>query len=241
MSAAFGQGPLTLVHRPLPVKGSVDLDGVVASAREAAEGPVLMLSRCKPTAAFSRRDTLLKGYEEAASLARAAGFEPVVRPVGGRLAAYDAGSLVVHLWGPHSEPRRDLGERFVTMATCFAAALRDVGVPDVRVGAVPGEYCSGQWSVNTSGQAKLVGTGQRVFRTAFLFSAVVTVGRAEGITDVLARMYPALGLPLDPRSIGCVDDWVPGIDLDVVAEQVTSRLVLAVCGSGGMSAGNVAL
>jgi octanoyl-[GcvH]:protein N-octanoyltransferase len=225
VTGPFGDRPVSVLRRPGVVRGSVDLDGVVAAARSAdGVGPVLLVSRCAPTAAFSRRDTLLPGYDEAVSVAGRAGFEPVVRPVGGHLAAYDAGSLVLHLWGPHPDPRRDLRARFELGSEVLADALRDAGVPDVRVGPVPGEYCDGEWSVNAAGRGKLVGTGQRLFRQGFLFCAVVSVGAVASVRDVLSESYAALGLPLDPDSVDSVDRWVPGVHPGEVAELVAARV-----------------
>lgn len=228
MTGPFGDGPVSVLRRPSPVPGSVDLDGVVAAARTPdVPGPVLLLSRTSPTAAFSRRDALLPGYARAVELAEAAGFEPVVRPVGGHLAVYDEGSVVVHLWNRHPDPRRDLRERFAVAGAAVAAALADLGVPDVGVGPVPGEFCDGEWSVNVAGRAKLVGTGQRLFRTGFLFSAVVMAAGASAARDALTPAYDALGLPFDPATVGCVQDWVPGVGVREVADQVASRLVAA--------------
>lgn len=225
MSGPFGDGPVSVLRRPGVVPGSVDLDGVVAAARSAdGPGPVLLVSRCAPTAAFSRRDALLPGYGDAVAAARRAGYEPVVRPVGGHLAAYDAGSLVLHLWGPHPEPRRDLRGRFAAVGAALADALRDVGVPDVRVGAVPGEYCDGEWSVNTGGRGKLVGTGQRLFRGGFLFCAVVSVGAVGPVRALLTEAYDALGLPLDPGTVDSVEQWVPGVEPGELGELVAARL-----------------
>lgn len=230
MTGPFGAGTPTVLRRPAPVAGSVDLDGVLRTAREGeTTGPVLLLSRCAPTAAFSRRDVLLPGYADAVALAGSAGFEPVVRPVGGHLAAYDEGAVVVHLWNRHPDPRRDLRERFALAGAAVAAALSDLGVPDVRVGPVPGEYCDGEWSVNVGGRAKLVGTGQRLFRSGFLFSAVVMAAGAAAARDVLTPAYSALDLPLDPRTVGCVEDWAPGVGVGAVADHVAARLVAA-CG-----------
>lgn len=236
MTSAFGAGELTILRRPAPVAGSADLEGVVAAAREPGTGPVLLLSRCAPTAAFSRRDTLLGGYEKAVSVAREAGFEPVIRPVGGRLAAYDGGALVLHLWGPHPDPRRDLQQRFSTMAELIAEVLRDVGVPDVRVGPVPGEYCSGRWSVNSGGRTKLVGTGQRLFRTGFLFSAVVSVGPTVCVARLLAEAYAALDLPLDPLAVGDVHRWASDVDVPRIGEMIAGRLARTICATPGRDA-----
>ena len=240
MTQPFGEGPVTVLRRPEPVAGSTDLDGVVAAAREAGDGgPVLLLSQCTPTAAFSRRDVLLPGYAIAVAAARTAGFEPVVRPVGGHLAAYDQGSVVVHLWNRHADPRGDLRERFALAGAALAAALADLGVPDVGVGPVPGEYCDGDWSVNVAGRAKLVGTGQRLFRSGFLFSAVVMVASSEKTREVLTSAYDALDLAFDPATVGCAQDWVPGVGVGEVADLVAARLVMACRGVSLVGAGVV--
>jgi octanoyl-[GcvH]:protein N-octanoyltransferase len=231
----FGGGPLTVLRRAAPVSGAADLEGVLAACRTPDGGPVLLLSRCAPTAAFSRRDALRPGHARAVELATDAGYEPVVRPVGGHLAGYDEGSLVLHLWGPHPEPRRHLRERFATAGTALASALASLGVPDVRVGAVPGEYCEGEWSVNAGGTAKLAGTGQRLFRTGYLFCAVLTVTRPAPLVPMLTATYDALGLPLDPASVGAVDDWVPGVSVARVGEAVAGSLVRALAAPQGVA------
>ncbi|MCW2835267.1 MAG: lipoate--protein ligase [Nocardioides sp.] len=228
MSWPFGDGQVSVLRRPGLVAGSADLDGVLAAARSAdVSGPVILLSRCSPTAAFSRRDALLSGYSGAVAECRSAGYEPVIRPVGGHLAAYDPGSVVVHLWNRHPDPRRDLRQRVAVAGAALAAALGDLGVPDVRVGPVPGEYCDGEWSVNVAGRAKLVGTGQRLFRHGFLFSAVVMAESSGSVRDMLTSGYAALGLPLDPDTVDSVDRWVPGVEQGDVAETVAARLARA--------------
>lgn len=228
MTGPFGEGPVSVLRRPSLVRGSIDLDGVVAAARAAeVSGPVLLLARCSPTAAFSRRDALLPGYAHAVAVAEAAGFEPVVRPVGGHLAVYDPGSVVLHLWNRHPDPRRDPRQRFAAAASAIAAALGDLGVPDVRVGPVPGEYCDGMWSVNVAGRAKLVGTGQRLFRDGFLFSAVVMATASEPVREILASAYDALSLPFDPDTVGCVANEVPTVGVAEVVDHVAARLVAA--------------
>ena len=220
---------MTVLRRPAPVAGSADLEGVLVSAgllrQESGEPSTLLLSRTLPTAAFSRRDLLLPGYAAAARAAETRGFEPVVRPVGGHLAAYDEGSLVVHLWSPDPDPTTGLKDRFQVVGDALARAMTDLGVPDARVGSVPGEYCDGEWSVNTGGTAKLAGTGQRVFRRGWLFCMVLTVTGAERLVDVLSPTYAALDLPFDPASVGSVDRWVPGVSVEQVREVVAARLV----------------
>ena len=165
-----------------------------------------------PSAAFGRRDTLAPGFATAVDTVRAHGFEPFVRPVGGRLAAYHDGALVLDLLLPCEDPRAGTTARFRALANVLALGLRQLGV-DARTGAVPGEYCQGQWSVNARGTRKLVGTGQRLVRDAALLTAVVVVGDADPLGEVMSRAYADLGLSMDPRTVGSVSDEVPGLTL----------------------------
>ncbi len=222
----FGAGPVETLLPTGPVAGSVDLDTAMGAFRRLAveDGPVLRLGVCRPTAAFSRRDVLLDGYAAAVDSVVVQGFEPVVRPVGGRLAAYDEGSLVVHLLAGHPEARLGIHRRFELVGSALAAALTSLGMTDVRVGSVPGEYCEGEWSVNRSGQHKLAGTGQRISKRGYLFSAVITVTRPEPLRAMLTDAYDALGLDFDPASVGSVDRWVPGVTVADVAQVVEDEL-----------------
>ena len=227
MSRPFGDGPFEQVRRAEVVTGDADLQAALRALAEqgVAPRPTLLLGRCEPTAAFSRRDTLLPGHRAAAETALAHGFTPVVRPVGGHLAAYDTGSLVVHLWAPHPEPRAQIRPRFEQAGSALVGALRTLGVPDPRLGPVPGEYCEGAWSVNAGGRSKIAGTGQRITRHGFLFSAVVTVEPPVRVRPVLVAAYHDLGLLLDPSSIGSVSDWVAGVSIAEAAHAVGAALV----------------
>ena len=120
------------------------------------------------------------------------GSPPVIRPVGGRLAAYHRDALVLDLVGPHPAPHGGHRARFAAAAAALTEGLRELGV-DARPGAVPGEYCPGEFSVNARGATKLIGTAQRLTRHGYLFSVVVLVGGTEPVRAVLAATYPRLG------------------------------------------------
>jgi lipoate-protein ligase A len=147
----------------------------------------------------------------------------VVRPAGGRLAAYGEGALVLDLVAPHPEPRAEHRVRFGLAAASLADGLRELGV-DARVGPVPGEYCPGDYSVNARGRTKLVGTAQRITRHGFLFSAVVLVSDPDPVRAVLEETYPLLGLDWDPATVGSVADDVPGITIADVAAALVPRI-----------------
>ena len=74
-------------------------------------GPVLRLYEPSPTVAFGRRDELLPGFAAAARAARESGFEPLVRKVGGRAAAYHGGCLVLDHVEPAADPATGTQDR----------------------------------------------------------------------------------------------------------------------------------
>lgn len=176
-----------------------------------------------PSAAFSRRDAALPGFAGAVAAVRARGYEPFVRPVGGRLAVYGEGSLVLDVVTSSEDPRPGTTTRFRLVSEAIATGLRRLGV-DARVGEVPGEYCPGEWSVNAQGRVKLVGTGQRLTRDALLVTAVIVVGHHEPLAEAMAAAYAHLGHTLDPRTVGSVSSFVSGVTLADVTEAVGDAL-----------------
>lgn len=226
MTGPFGDRPVRLVpdRRPSTPQRDMELSAQVLAdlARPGTDG-LLRVHRPQRTAAFSRLDTLAAGYQDAARASRAHGFEPVVRAAGGRLAAYHRGALVLDLVAGHPAAREDVRARFAAFGECLAAGLRTLGVP-AGVGAVPGEYCPGEFSVNAAGRTKLVGTAQRLTRHGYLLSGVVLVADAAPVRAVLADTYALLGLAWRPGSVGCVADHVPGISPSEVWPALLARL-----------------
>lgn len=212
MTGAFGDEPVRLVHG----SGSTsqqDMDLSTQLLADFADPEVpgrLRVHSPRPTAAFSRIDALNGGFLAAQDAARRHGFAPVVRPAGGRLAAYHDGALVLDLVARHPNARDDFRGRFAALGEQVAAGLRDLGVP-AGVGAVTGEYCPGEFSVNAAGSTKLVGTAQRLTRHGYLFSSVVLVADPDPVRAVLVDAYAALGLEWRPASVGAVSDHVPGV------------------------------
>lgn len=225
--------PLLVLRTP---DGVAPLDDValgpalLARAQTDPVGPaVLRVARPRPTLAFSRLDTLTPGWPAALAGARAHGFEPVVRQRGGRAAAYHEGCLLLDLVSADLDPRTGIRPRYERGAAILAGALTDLGV-DARVGAVPGEYCPGDHSVNASGRVKLAGTAQRVVRGAWLFSSLVVVRDADRLRAVLDAVHAALGLAWDPASVGSVESVlrldVAGARPSGVPTEVVERAVL---------------
>jgi len=228
VTGPFGGGPVQVVHgAPPDTAPQQDMDlssAALAALREPGTEGRLRVHRPRPTAAFSRVDSLAPGFPAAQDAARAHGFAPVVRPAGGRLAAYHRHALVLDLVAPHAEARRYIRERFADAGEALAGGLRELGV-DARVGAVPGEYCPGEFSVNAGGATKIVGTAQRLTRHGYLFSSVVLVADPEPVRAVLRDAYAALEFAWDPATMGCVADAVPGVTVDEVAEALVPRIL----------------
>ncbi len=193
---------------------------------------VLRIAWPRPTLAFSRLDTLAPGWSAARDAARAHGFEPVVRQRGGRAAAYHEGCLLLDLVSPDPDPRSSIRTRYETGAAVLVGALAFLGV-DARVGAVPGEYCPGDYSVNADGRVKLAGTAQRVVRGAWLFSGLLVVTGADRLRAVLTDVLAALGVDWEPASVGAVESvrprvaGAPRLDRDVVERAVLASYVAA--------------
>jgi lipoate-protein ligase A len=226
VAEAFGAGPVRLACGSGLSTPQEDMDLSRAALTALADGAdgLLRIHRPRPTAAFSRRDSLAPGFPDASAAAADDGFAPVIRPAGGRLAAYHREALVLDMAGPHPSPHDGHRARFAAAATALADGLRTLGV-DARPGAVPGEYCPGEFSVNARGATKLIGTAQRLTRHGYLFSVVVLVGDPEPVRAVLAATYPLLGLEWDPATVGAVADEVPGVTVAEVADALVPRLL----------------
>ncbi|MFC0626188.1 lipoate--protein ligase family protein [Kribbella deserti] len=171
----------------------------------------------QPMLVFGRRDTRHAGFEAAVRAGREAGFEPVVRAVGGRPVAYTSEALVIdHV---RNDPRaaEEQERRFKSFGQVIADELHLLGI-DARVGEVPGEYCPGAQSINARGVVKLVGTGQRVVRDAWLFSSLTVIGDDARVRSVLTEVYGHLELPFDPETVGSLSTERPALTATAVQQ-----------------------
>jgi lipoate-protein ligase A len=201
-----------------------DLDIAVSEALLRAvaaggRGPVLRLWRPAAAVAFGRLDALRPGFAAACAAARRHGFEPVVRVAGGHAAAYDRESLVVDAVTPQEGTTTGLTARFEAAAAMLREALTGLGL-DARVGRLEGEYCPGSHSLNLGGQLKVAGIAQRVVKGAALTSAVVTVGSGDAVRRVIAAVYAALDIAIDPALTGALQDVAPGLGVGEVQAAV---------------------
>ena len=109
------------------------------------------------------------------------------------------------------------------MATTLAAAFRRLGV-DARVGAVPGEYCPGDHSVNARGKVKLAGIGQRIVRGAAHVGGVIVLGGSARIRDVLAPVYDRMGFAWDPSTVGALAEEVGPVSRGALVQALLAVL-----------------
>jgi lipoate-protein ligase A len=176
--------------------------------------------------AFSLLDRVQPGFAEAVAAARAQGFGAVLRLAGGRAAVFTRETLGFAWCLPDPEPRAGIAARFDEMAAAIAAALRSLGV-DARVGAVPGEYCPGEHSVNARGKVKLMGVGQRIVRGAAHVGGVIVLGGSARIRDVLAPVYAHMGFDWDPATVGAIEDEVGPVARAALVEALLAELAKA--------------
>lgn len=194
-----------------------------ASAGEVSDA-VRIYRPAEPVLVFGRRDTRHPGFPAAVQAGRDAGFQPLIRAVGGRPVAYTSEAVVVDHVRHDLRATEDHQRRFGSFGTRYADALRDLCV-DARVGEVPGEYCPGAQSINARGAVKLVGTAQRVVQRAWLFSSLTVVGDDGRIRSLLTEVYTHLELPLDPTTVGSLTTERP--DLTAAAVEQHLQVVFA--------------
>ena len=125
---------------------------------------------------------------------------------------------------PDAEPSARTEERFRTWSGLLRQSFADLGI-DARIGAIPGEYCPGEYSVNAAGRIKLAGAGQRMIRGAAHVGFVILVTESGLAREVLGPVYEALDLEYDGSSVGSLEAAVAGISLDVAEEAILQRLI----------------
>jgi octanoyl-[GcvH]:protein N-octanoyltransferase len=179
----------------------------------------LRIYRPRPTAAFSPRDTTLDSYAKAAEAMRALGFEPVERRAGGQLAIYDGNALVIDLVAPHADPRANVLERFRLFSGAIASTLVGLGI-DARVGAIDGEYCPGDYSVNGEGRIKLAGIAQRIGKRGYHLGAVISVLPSVRTKAAVTEAYRILGLPFNPVTFGALTNLAPDLCFDLLRQRL---------------------
>jgi lipoate-protein ligase A len=191
-----------------------------ADAGELAEAVRL----CVPgrLVSFGKLDAFAPGFAAAVTAAERAGFAAVHRLGGGRAAVFHEGTILFSHVMAVEDPRPGTHERYRWLAGAVLEALGALGV-EARVGAIPGEYCPGDYSVN-DGRIKLVGIAQRVVRHAACTQGVLVVRGGDSVRAVLEPVYAALGLDWDPATAGDLADIVPGMTMDAALGALRAAL-----------------
>ncbi|QKJ18024.1 lipoate--protein ligase family protein [Microbacterium hominis] len=216
-----------VIRQDEQVDAATDLARSVELLRAVADGSiredrVLRLATPVPTVAMSRRESRLPGFETAVRASRAHGFDPVIRPTGGRAVAYDETCLVFDLVTREDESSIGQAALFREVGDALVRALRGLGV-DARVGDVPGEYCPGEFSINARDAVKLIGTSQRAVRGARLLSGMLPLGGIHSFVAVLTEVNAALGLDWDPATFGSLAAEVDGLPRRAVEAAIAAE------------------
>ena len=196
---------------------------LLRAAGDGRASAALRLHRPGDAVAFSLLDRAQPGFLGAVAAARARGFEAILRLAGGRAAVFTRETLALAWCVPDPEPRASIGARFEELARTVAAALRRLGV-DARVGAVPGEYCPGDHSVNARGKVKLAGAGQRIVRGAAHVGGVIVLGGSARVRDVLVPVYRRMAFPWDPATVGALEDEIGAVSHESVIDSLLAEL-----------------
>ena len=167
-----------------------------------ADEPGLRVWRPPKQLAFGRRDSREPGYGAAREAAASKGFPPRERRTGGRAVAYTGTTVAFALAMPIDDVREGLTDRYDDAAMAVQRALWRLGVP-AQQGEPADAFCPGNHSLSWRG--KVAGLAQRVQRGVALVGGMVIVDGHEAIADVLAPVYEALEVPLDPDTVGSVE------------------------------------
>lgn len=168
---------------------------------------------------FSSLDARRPGYAHALELARAAGFEPVVRLAGGHAAAFLESSLAFAWASADPDAPLHIRPRFERLSGWIVAALRRLGL-DARPGEIAGEYCPGEFSVNLAGRVKVMGVGQRVIRGGAHVGGVIAIADTQRLREVLVPIYAALELEFRPETAGGIADFDTGLRAEDVVRAI---------------------
>jgi len=182
---------------------------------------IVRLYRPAPTVAFSTIEKTLPNFSEAVGESLVFGFDPVVRPAGGRMVALDEQWVVLDVI--IAEPVRNPSPRTVynEFGAQFVQVLTELGI-DARFGPVAGEYCPGDYSVNARGAVKLVGTAQRVRRGARLFSASIPFDISVSVRELFTRVNQLLELDWQPATLGSIHQEAPNLTIESLEDALLS-------------------
>jgi octanoyl-[GcvH]:protein N-octanoyltransferase len=221
-------------HPEDPVLDAAITHALLREVGAGERGATARVFRPGPTMAFGRLDALQADrYEAARAAAAAHGYTPVLRLGGGHAAGYDEGSVLVEVIRPVATIADGVGDRFADTTALLVEGLAALGIAG-RVGALPGEYCAGDWSVNAAG-IKLAGTAQRSIRGASLVTAMVIAEGGARLRAALIDVYAALGIGWRPATAGAAADLVRSLS----AGDAERALIAALAAHERLTAGEL--
>ena len=221
--SANRDGPIQVATDQFPGRPVFDTAVTHALLRRVAEGEVpetIRLYVPDDIVLFSLLDARRPGFARAREVAQRCGSNSVLRLAGGHAALFHPRCLAFSWAMPDFGEPDGIRKRFEKVAGWIQKGLLRMGV-DARMGEVSGEYCPGEFSINSAGQVKLMGIGQRVIRGAAHVGGVIVVGDSPRVRDVLNPIYEALELDWDPATAGSIEETVPGAQ----PEEVRSMLL----------------
>ena len=216
--AAPGRPRIALLSETFPGQPLRDAAVSHALLRRVAAGELpetLRLYVPDEAVLFSLLDARNPGFARACAAAAELGCPSLLRLAGGHAALFHRQSLAFAWAIPDPQAGDGIATRFEALANLVLRALSRLGI-DARQGAVPGEYCPGDYSVNSGGRIKLMGVGQRIIRGGAHVGGVIVAGDSPRLKEILDPVYQALGLSWDPNSAGAVEDVAPGVGVDDV-------------------------
>jgi lipoate-protein ligase A len=147
----------------------------------------------------------MHGFDRTVDIAVEHGFDPTIRIAGGRAVVFHRETVRFTWTVPLVDPIAEMQDRFQTIAERVVATLASFDIAS-SIGELSGEYCPGRYSVHVGGTGKVMGSGQRLARRAAQIAGMIVVRDKMIVNEVLAPIYAALELDMDPSQTGAVAD-----------------------------------
>ena len=170
----------------------------------------LRLYRPNNVIAFGPLDPTETDFLKAVTFVRSRGFDCIQRLVGGRAAMFHQGTLAFGLTLFDCQPRNNIEHNYQMVAEVLVSAFKRLGL-ESQIGPVKGEYCPGKYSINSHGQFKLAGIGQRLARNATYMGGVISLQENLVAEEILIQVYSSLNLELNLNSFGNLKMELPSI------------------------------
>ncbi len=198
--------------------GALDVSVSHAALQHVAAGLIPSYLRLyTPTriVAFGSQDRAATGYSRAVEIARHLGFRPLERLAGGRAAVFHEETLAFSFAVPDTNPAANTQDRFELVSEAIRDTLRGIGL-QAHIGAVPGEYCPGAWSINIAQRVKVAGIGQRLVKGGAHVGGVIVIDDHSLIRRTLVPVYEALDISWDADTTGSIAQFSAAVTRESV-------------------------